>query len=177
MEARLAVLLCCFSLSTVRAPQFFFHVFSSTDLRVNRRSVNRLVFSSAFKLNFSIPFIFTFRCIFKAVSKWSTACLWAFRFMQLIPKLYRHLMKPGLRFSACLYASTASSLRPPFASVAPSLFHSRASFGKACSAAWKQSTALSYSPDRLNRTPRPTFGGREYGVHVRVRMLSLTLHF
>ena len=150
------VFLCCSGLSTVRAPQFF----SSTDLTENRRSVNRLVLSSAFKLKFSMPSIFTFRCIFKAVSRWSTACLWAFRFIQLIPRLYRHLMKPGLRFSACLYASTASSLRPPFASVAPSLFQSRASFGKACSAAWKQSTALSYSPDRLNRTPRPTCWGK-----------------
>ena len=103
---------------------------------------------------------FTFRCIFKAVNRWSTACLFAFRLMQLIPRLYRHRMKPGLRFSACLYASTASSLRPPFASVAPSLFQSRASFGTAWSAAWKQSTALSYSPDRLKRTPRPTCGGR-----------------
>lgn len=108
---------------------------------------------------------FTFRCIFKAVNRWSTACLFACRLMQLIPRLYRHRMKPGLRFSACLYASTASSLRPPFASVAPSLFQSSASFGTAWSAAWKQSTALSYSPDRLNRTPRPTWGGRGEGAN------------
>ena len=125
----------------------------------------------------SLPSIHTFRCIFNAVSKWSTACRWALRLIQLIPRLYRHLMKPGLRFSACLYASTASSLRPPFARVAPSLFHSRASFGKACNAAWKQSTALSYSPDKLNRTPRPTCGwGREYGVPVRMWILHLQLH-
>ena len=42
-----------------------------------------------------------------------------------------------------------------FARVAPSLFQRRESSGLAAIAALKQSTALSKSPDRLNKTPRP----------------------
>ena len=44
------------------------------------------------------------------------------------------------------------------ARVAPSLFHSRLSPGRAEIAARKQSTAFEKSPDRLNRTPSPVCG-------------------
>ena len=39
-------------------------------------------------------------------------------------------------------------------------------FGRICRAALKQSTALSYSADRLNRTPRPIYKTRR-GEYVR----------
>ena len=51
--------------------------------------------------------------------------LWAPRLMQLIPRLYLDRMNPGCSSRALVYASTASSLRSPFASVAPRRFHSR----------------------------------------------------
>ena len=51
--------------------------------------------------------------------------LWKPRLMQLIPRLYRDRMKPGWISRAREYASTASSLRSPLASVAPRRFHSR----------------------------------------------------
>ena len=49
----------------------------------------------------------------------------------------------GRSSKARWYASVASSELPPFASVAPSRFHSWQSFGRDASAAWKQSFACS----------------------------------
>ena len=51
-------------------------------------------------------------------------------------------MNPGRIASALRYASIASGLRPLFARVAPSLFHTEASFGEACNAVLKQSIPL-----------------------------------
>ena len=84
------------------------------------------------------------------------ASLYAFKLIQLTPRLYLHLMNPGRIASALRYASIASGLRPLFARVAPSLFHTEASFGEACNAVLKQSIPLEQSPDILNNTPRPT---------------------
>jgi len=50
--------------------------------------------------------------------------------MQAIPRLYLDRMKPGERPRAWRYASTASSLRLPLASVAPRRFQSRESWKK-----------------------------------------------
>ena len=44
--------------------------------------------------------------------------------------------------------------------------------GRICRAALKQSTALSYSADRLNRTPRPIYKTRR-GEHVITARLLL----
>ena len=60
---------------------------------------------------------------------------------------YLQRMNPGDSSSALEYALTASADFSPLASVAPNLFHNNASLGRTCSAARKQSVALSSSPE------------------------------
>lgn len=96
---------------------------------------------------------------FRAVRKCSTASRYAFKLIQMMPTLYRARMNPGCISRALWYASTASVDRLPLARLAPKRFHVFALPGCAMAAARKQSTALSYSEDRLKRTPSASWGG------------------